>query len=143
MTTRLKYLEVSKRSEVALAIKTAKEFGDLSENAEYSAAKDEQVAVEIEIAKLTDLLANVSILDESAISTKIVSLGTIVTVFDKEFNEELTYKIVSSAEANIKENKISNISPIGSALLGKGKGSTVIVKTPGGVLELKILGITK
>lgn len=143
MTKRLKYLETDARCEVALAIKTAKEFGDLSENAEYSAAKDEQVQIETEIAKLEDVLKRVEIIDESTISTKVVSLGTIVKVHDIEFDEDLEYKIVSSMEANSRQNKLSDQSPIGKALVGKKKGEIVKAHTPGGIVELKIINITK
>lgn len=143
MNERLNYLETTARVKVAQAIKTAKEFGDLSENAEYSAAKDEQVQIESEIAKIEDILKHIEIIDESTISTNVVSLGTKVTVFDKEFDEEITYKIVSSMEANSRQNKLSDQSPIGKALLGHKKGEIVDANTPGGILKFEILDITK
>lgn len=143
MTSRLKYLETVARSEVAAAIKTAKEFGDLSENAEYSAAKENQIQIETEIAKLTDTLNFIEILDSSQINTDTVTFGTIVKVIDKEDQEEIEYKIVSSLEASSRQNKISDQSPIGKALIGRKKGDVVKAKTPGGEVEMEIIDITK
>lgn len=143
MTERLKYLETTGRSEIAQAIKSAKEFGDLSENAEYSAAKDAQVKMEYEISELIEKLKSATVIDESTISTKKVGLGTKVKILDVEFNEEMEYLIVSSAEANSMEGKISELSPVGKALIGKKKGDTVSAITPGGELQFKILSISK
>lgn len=141
LAARMKYLETTAREEVAAAIKLAKEFGDLSENAEYSAAKDEQVKLETEIAKLSETLAHVQIIDESAITTETVSVGTIVEL--SKGGKVTEYKIVSSMEVNAKENKISDQSPIGKAVVGHKKGETVIANTPGGQIEIKILKIKK
>jgi transcription elongation factor GreA len=143
MTARLKYLETEKRAEIALAIKTAKEFGDLSENSEYAAAKDEQASIETEIASLTETLSKAVIIDESTISTKQISLGNLVKVLEVEYDEEVEYRIVSSAEADSASGKISEKSPIGKALIGKKKGDTTEAVTPGGTLKLKILNISK
>lgn len=143
LTSRLNYLETEARGDVAAAIKTAKEFGDLSENAEYAAAKEAQIQIETEIAKLTDTLTFIEIIDETSIDTKTVSFGTIVKVIDNEDGEELEYKIVSSLEASSRQNKISDQSPIGKALIGHKKGDTVKAKTPGGEVEMKIIDISK
>ncbi len=140
---RLNYLVTTRRNEISLAIKTAKEFGDLSENAEYSAAKDEQTANETEIGRLEEILIQAKVIDESSITTRNVSIGNIVTVLDIEENEEITYSIVSSLEANSRENKISDQSPIGKALLGRKKGETVKAITPSGEYAYKILSIKK
>ncbi|NLO64406.1 MAG: transcription elongation factor GreA [Clostridiales bacterium] len=143
LTQKLRYLETVKRTEVSEAIKAAKEFGDLSENAEYSAAKDAQEKLEIEIAKLSEILAKAYPIDVSLLNNKTVAVGNYVTVLDMEFNEEIKYQIVSSYEASSSENKISDQSPIGKALIGRSKGEVVISKTPGGSLQFKILDISK
>ncbi len=143
LTLRLKYLETEARGEVAAAIKTAKEFGDLSENAEYSAAKDAQIQIETEIAKLTDTLTYIEVLEETDINPNIVSFGTLVTVVDLEDGETMKYRILSTLEASSRENKISDQSPIGKALLGHKKGETVKASTPGGIVSLKIKDIRK
>lgn len=143
MQAKLDYLSTTKRKEISDAIKTAREFGDLSENAEYSAAKNEQEANEIEIERLKGILADAVIMDESAISTKTVSIGNVVTVLDLEYNEEITYTLVSTLEANSRELKISDKSPIGKALVGHAKGETVYAQTPNGTLGMKILKISK
>ena len=143
MQAKLDYLTTIKRKEISDAIKVAREFGDLSENAEYSAAKAEQEANEIEIERLTSILRDAIIMDEKAINTKTVSIGNVVTVFDVDANEEVTYTLVSSLEANSRELKISDKSPIGKALVGHAKGETVYAQTPAGALALKILKISK
>ncbi|NCA92121.1 transcription elongation factor GreA [bacterium] len=143
LTERLNYLVTTRRSEISQAIRLAKEFGDLSENAEYSAAKDEQVANETEILRLEDTLAHATVIDESSIGTRNVSIGNIVTVLDLTDNEEITYCIVSTLEANSRENKISDKSPIGKALVGRKKGDTVVASTPAGDFQYKILAIKK
>lgn len=143
LTERLNYLVTTRRSEISQAIRLAKEFGDLSENAEYSAAKDEQVANETEILRLEDTLAHATVIDESSIGTRNVSIGNIVTVLDLTDNEEITYSIVSTLEANSRENKISDKSPIGKALVGRKKGDTVVASTPAGDFQYKILAIKK
>lgn len=143
LVARLKYLETEARAEVAAAIKTAKEFGDLSENAEYIAAKDVQVQIETEIAKLADTLTYIEVIDEKSINTNEVSFGTKIKVKDKSSGEKMVFKLVSSLEASSREGKISDQSPIGKALVGGKKGDVVLAKTPGGMVELEILEITK
>lgn len=143
LVAKLSYLENEKSKEISDAIKVAREFGDLSENAEYSAAKDAQNANEAEIARLKDTIAQAIVIDETTISTQSVSIGTIVKVLDLEENEEIEYTIVSTLEVNSRENKISDKSPIGKALVGHGKGETVTAVTPCGNLEFKILEISK
>ncbi|MDD3946784.1 MAG: transcription elongation factor GreA [Clostridia bacterium] len=141
LTRRLKHCETVRRTEISDAIKAAKEFGDLSENAEYSAAKDAQEKLEIEIANLSDVLAKAYPIDSSLLNNKTVAVGNIVKVHIE--GDEETYQVVSSIEASSTENKISDQSPIGKALIGKTKGVTVTAKTPGGDLEIKILDISK
>lgn len=139
----LEYLKTQKRKEIAERIKVALGFGDLSENSEYDEAKNEQAQVEMRIVELENKLRNVKIIDEDDIETKTVQVGNIVQVLDVEYDEKVEYKIVGSTEADISENKISNESPIGKALLGRKKNDVVDVETPGGMLQFKILKITK
>lgn len=143
LNERLKYLETEARGEVAAAIKAAKEFGDLSENAEYSAAKENQVQIETEIARLSETLTHIEILDMDEVETGAVSFGTKVKLLDKEENEEIEYRVLSTLEASSRKNIISDQSPIGKALMGHKKGDTVKVKTPGGEIEFEVLDITK
>ncbi len=139
----LEYLKTVKRREVADRIKVALGFGDLSENSEYDEAKNEQAQVEMKILELENKLRNVKIIDEDEIDTKTVQVGNKVQVLDMEYDEKLEYTIVGSTEVDLAENKISNESPIGSALLGKKKNEVVEVQTPGGVVNFKILKITR
>jgi transcription elongation factor GreA len=139
----LEYLKTEKRKEIAERIKVALGFGDLSENSEYDEAKNEQAQVEMRIIDLENKLRNVKLIDEDEIDTKTVQVGNIVQVYDEEFDEKIEYTIVGSAEVDLAENKISNESPIGTALLGRKKNEVVEVETPGGVITLKILKITK
>lgn len=139
----LEYLKTEKRKEIAERIKVALGFGDLSENSEYDEAKNEQAQVEMRIIDLENKLRNVKLIDEDEIETKTVQVGNVVQILDIEFNEKVEYKIVGSTEVDLAENKISNESPIGSALLGRKKNEIVDVETPGGVIQLKILKITK
>ena len=139
----LEYLKTEKRKEIAERIKVALGFGDLSENSEYDEAKNEQAQVEMRIIDLENKLRNVKLIDEDEIDTKTVQVGNIVQVYDEEFDEKIEYTIVGSTEVDLAENKISNESPIGTALLGKKKNDVVNVETPGGVITLKILKITK
>lgn len=143
LSARLHYLETTASSDIAEAIQKAKEFGDLSENAEYASAKEAQLQIYMEISQLEAKLSNVQIIDESTISIKKVGLGTKVLVQDIDSQEEEEYKIVSSLEANSRENKISEKSPIGSALIGSKKGEQIQVRTPGGVVNLKVIKISK
>lgn len=139
----LEYLTTEKRQEVAAKIKQALAFGDLSENSEYDEAKIEQAQVEERIKALDNMLKNVQIIDEDDIDTKKVGLGTKVRVLDMEFNEETEYTIVGSTEADPSQNKISDESPVGKALLGQKKNKIVEVTVPAGVIQFKILSITK
>ncbi len=137
----LEYLTGTKRKEVQEAIATARGFGDLSENSEYDEAKNEQAKVEARIVELEEILRNVKVIDESTISTDIVGLGTKVTILDKSFGEKETYSIVGSNEAESLAGKISDVSPIGLAIIGKKVGDVVTVEAPNGSFEVEILNI--
>lgn len=139
----LEMLKTEKRSEISERIKVALGFGDLSENSEYDEAKNAQAANEIKIAELENKLRYARIIDESEIDTKTVQVGNKVKVLDMEFEEELEYTIVGSTEVDLAQNKISNESPIGSALLGAKRNQVVEVNVPAGVMKYKILGISK
>lgn len=139
----LEYLKTEKRTEIAERIKVALGFGDLSENSEYDEAKSAQAANENKIAELENKLRYARIIDESEIDTKTVQVGNIVTIHDEEFDEDLVYTIVGSTEVDLAQNKISNESPMGVALLGAKKGQTVSVEAPAGVMKYKILAIKK
>ncbi len=139
----LEVLKTEKRTEISERIKVALGFGDLSENSEYDEAKNAQAANETKIAELENKLRYAKIIDESEIDTKTVQVGNTVKVLDIEFDEEVSYTIVGSTEVNLAENKISNESPIGKALLGAKKNQTVEVQAPAGVMKYKILAITK
>jgi len=143
MTKQLKQCETVERTNVSNAIKAAKEFGDLSENAEYSAAKDAQEKLEIKIAQLSEILVKAYPIDTSLLNNKSVSVGNFVKILYVEDDDEMTYQVVSSIEASSNENKISDQSPIGKALIGRTKGETVFSKTPAGAVKLKILDISK
>ena len=134
-------LKVIKRKEVAQKIKEAREQGDLSENAEYDAAKDEQRDIEARIEELEKILKNAEVVVEEEADLDKVSIGCSVKILDCEFDEELEYKIVGSTEANSLKGKISNESPVGKALLGKQVGDTVTVETPAGEFSYKVLSI--
>lgn len=132
---RHEYLVVVKRKEVAERIKVAREFGDLSENAEYDAAKEEQSFVESEIKELEEKIDNAVVIDEESLSKDIVSIGSTVEVaflFDGEEDDPETYQIVGTTEANAEDNRISNESPLGAALIGRKKGEVVEMDAPGG-----------
>ena len=139
----LQDLKVVKRREVAQKIKEAREQGDLSENAEYDAAKDEQRDIEARIEELEKILKNAEVVVEDEVDLDKISIGCKVKILDMEFNEELEYKIVGSTEANSLKGKISNESPVGKALIGKTKGDVVEVETQVGVLKYKVLGIER
>ena len=139
----LERLKTEVRAEIAERIKVALGFGDLSENSEYDEAKNEQAQVEMRIIDLENKLKNAKLIDEDEIDTKTVQVGNIVQVLDLEYDEKVEYTIVGSTEVDITENKISNESPIGRALLGKKKNEVVDVDTPGGMIQLKVLKITK
>ena len=139
----LEYLKTVKRKEITEKIKVALSFGDLSENSEYDDAKNEQAFVEGRIVQLENMLKNTSIIDDSEVPTDIVSVGSIVTVKDYDFDEEVEYIIVGSAEADPINNKISNESPVGIGLVGKKIGDIVEIQIPDGVSKYKILGIRR
>ena len=139
----LEDLKVRRRKEVAQKIKEARELGDLSENAEYDAAKDEQRDIETRIEELEKILKNVEVVDEDEVDLNKVSVGCTVKILDIEENEELDYKIVGSSEANSLAGKISNESPVGKALINAKIGDTVSVETQMGVFSYKILSIEK
>ena len=139
----LEYLRTEKRAEVAERIKVALGFGDLSENSEYDEAKTAQAENEAKIADLENKIRYAKIIDESEIDTKTVQVGNVVKVLDMEFEEEETYTIVGSTEVDLSQNKISNESPIGAALMGAKKNQIVEVKAPAGIIKYKILSITK
>ena len=134
-------LKVVKRQEVAQKIKEAREQGDLSENAEYDAAKDEQRDIEARIEELEKILKNAEVIDEDEVDLDKISIGCRVKILDVEYDEELEYKIVGSTEANSLKGKISNESPVGKALIGKKVGDTAEVDTQAGTLKYKVLEI--
>ncbi|HRN94203.1 MAG TPA: transcription elongation factor GreA, partial [Chitinophagales bacterium] len=138
----MKYLSTVRRKEVANAIAEAREKGDLSENAEYHAAKEEQGYLEAKIVELETQFASARILDESKLDTSKVGVLSKVEILNKKTNKKMVFTIVSEAEANLKENKISSTSPIGAALLGKEVGDIAQAQTPAGILELKVLNIS-
>ena len=135
----LQDLKVVKRKEIAQKIKEAREQGDLSENAEYDAAKDEQRSMEARIEELE----NAEVIDESAYDKDTVSIGSTVKFYDEEFDEELEYRIVGSTESDILKGLISNESPLGKGLIGAKIGETVQVESPDGFSRYKILGISR
>ena len=139
----LENLKIVRRKEVAEKIKVALSFGDLSENSEYDEAKNEQAIMEARILEIESMLKNVKIIDETDISTDKVHVGSKVKLKDIEYDETVEYKIVGSSEADPREGRISDESPVGEALIGHKKGQTVKVKTPSGVLKYKILEISK
>ena len=139
----LEKLKTEVRYEIAERITVALGFGDLSENSEYDEAKNAQAANEIKIAELEEKVKYAKIIDESEIDTEVVQVGNIVKVLDMEFDETVEYTIVGSTEADVTNNKISNESPIGQALLGKKRNNIVEVQAPVGIIKLKILSIKK
>lgn len=139
----LEYLKVTGRKDIAEKIKIARGFGDLSENAEYDAAKDAQAAMEKRIGEIEEMLKNVQVVDVNEVGTDVVSILSKVKVFDVDMEEEDEYTIVGTTEADPDKNRISDESPIGTALLGKKVGDIVEVQTPGGSFELKIIEISK
>ena len=139
----LENLKTVKRVEIAERIKVALGFGDLSENSEYDEAKNAQAENETKIAELENKIRYAKIIDESEIDTKTVQVGNTVKLLDLEFDAEVSYTIVGSTEVDIAQNKISNESPIGSAILGAKKNQIVEVQAPAGVMQYKVLSITK
>ena len=139
----LQDLKVNRRKEVAEKIKEAREQGDLSENAQYDSAKDEQRDIEQRIEELEKLLKNAEVIDEDEIDLDKINIGCKVKVYDVDFDEEMEFKIVGSTEANSLQNKISNESPVGQALLGKSVGDVVDVETQAGIMQYKVLEIQR
>ena len=139
----LQNLKVNRRKEIAQKIKEAREQGDLSENAEYDAAKDEQRDIELRIEELEKLLKNAEVVVEDEVDLDKISVGCKVKVYDMEYDEEMEFRIVGSTEANSLQNKISNESPVGNALLGKGVGDIVDVETQSGDIQYRVLEIQR
>lgn len=139
----LEYLKSVRREEIAEQIKVARAFGDISENAEYDEAKNEQARIEGEIMTIENMLRHAIIVNDDAIGTDSVTVGSKVKVLDLEYNEEMEYSLVGSAEASPMEMKISNESPVGTAIIGHKVGEVVEVEAPGGVIKLQILEIRK
>lgn len=139
----LENLKTVKRKEVAEKIKVALSFGDLSENSEYDEAKNEQAIIEARILEIESMLKDVKIIDEHELSTEVIYVGSKVKVKDREYDEILDYKIVGPSEANPREGRISDESPVGSALLGHKVGQLVKIETPGGICTYEILDIYK
>ena len=140
---RLEYLKTVKRYEVAARIKTAREYGDLSENAEYDEAKSEQGFVEGEISELEAKIKKVKVIDDNDIHTEDVGVGSIVKVKDLEFGDTEEYKIVGSAESDIAQNKLSNESPVGRGFIGAKVGQVVTIPIPDGEVQYEILDIRR
>ncbi len=139
----VEFLKTEKRAEIAERIRVALGFGDLSENSEYDEAKNAQASNETKIAELENKLRYAKIIDESEVDTKTVQIGNIVKVHDIEFDEDIEYTLVGSTEVDLAQNKISNESPIGAALLGAKKNDVITVEAPAGTIKLKILSIKK
>lgn len=139
----LQDLKVVKRKEVAQKIKEAREQGDLSENAEYDAAKDEQRDIEARIEQIEKILKNAEVVVEEEVDLDKINIGCRVRILDMEFDEELEYKLVGSTEANSLKGKISNESPVGKALIGASIGDVVEVETQAGLLKYKVLEIQR
>lgn len=141
LTNELAQLKTKGRADIARQIAEARDKGDLSENAEYDAAKDAQGHLEAKIAQMEELLSNARLLDESKIDTSAVSILSKVTIKNKKNGASVTYMLVSEEEADLKAGKISTQSPIGKGLLGKKKGDTALIKTPAGEMEFEVLNI--
>ena len=137
----IEFLRNDKRREIADRIRVAREFGDIAENAEYDDAKNDQAMLEHKIAQLEDRLVNARVIDTGDVDTSVVSLGSKVRLKDVDANETIEYHIVGSAEANPAEQKLSNESPVGKAIMGRKKGETVEVSAPRGALKFKIMDI--
>lgn len=143
LTEELEFLKTSGRADIAEKIKVARGYGDLSENSEYDEAKNEQAKIEARIVELEAMLKNVEIISDIKGTAKSVMIGVKVKVYDEEFDEECEYRIVGSTEADPLNNKISDESPVGKALIGKKVGDEVIAEAPAGEIKLKVLAISK
>ena len=141
LKTEIEHLSTDKRREVADRIRVAREFGDISENAEYDDAKNEQAMLEHKIAQLEERLVNARLIETADVDLSVVSIGAKVRLKDVDANQTVEYIIVGSAEANPAESKLSNESPVGRAIIGKKKGETVEVSAPRGSLKYKIMDI--
>ena len=139
----LKYLKLTRREEIKEQIATARGFGDLSENAEYDEARNEQAKVEARIMELDALIENAEIIDESTMDIRSISLGSVVTLYDEDMDEEITYSIVGSNQADPLERKISDQSPIGRALMGKRAGERISVIVPAGEIHFTIREVSR
>ncbi|MBP3706121.1 MAG: transcription elongation factor GreA [Clostridia bacterium] len=139
----LENLKTVGRADIAEKIKVARGYGDLSENSEYDEAKNEQAKIEARIVEIEAMLKNIEIISDIKGAAKTVMVGVKVKLYDEEFDEECEYRIVGSTEADPMNNKISDESPIGRAIMGKKIGDEVIAETPAGEMKLKILGISK
>jgi len=139
----LEHLRTTGREQIAGKIKEARSFGDLSENAEYDEAMNEQAIMEAKISRLEEELKNAQILDDEAVRTDVIGVGSLVKVHDRTYDETLEFQIIGKAQANPEENRVSDESPIGKALLGHAVGDLVEVEAPGGAVLLEILGISK
>ena len=139
----LQDLKLNRRKEVAAKIKEAREQGDLSENAEYDAAKDEQRDIELRIEEIDKILKNAEVVVEEDVDVNAINIGCTVRLKDIEFDEEMTYKIVGSTEADVLGNKISNESPVGKALIGAHTNDIVEVEMPSGIMKYKVLEIQR
>ena len=139
----LENLKVVRRKEVAVKIREAREQGDLSENAEYDAAKDEQRDIESRIEEIEKILKHAEVVVEDEVDLDKISVGCTVVLYDKEFEEEVEYKIVGSTEANSLAGKISNESPLGKALMGRKVGDNIEVNAQAGVIEYEVLKIDR
>ncbi len=138
---KLNFYKTVRRPEVVKRIGIAREFGDLSENSEYDAAKDEQAQIEAEIADMEHILLNAEIIDKKKISSDIVNIGCRVRLYDEDFDEEVEYRITGSSESDPRNGIISNVSPVGKALIGHKKGEKITVQTPGGATTYSIVEI--
>ncbi len=143
LQTELKERQTVKREEIKEAIALARSFGDLSENSEYDAARNEQAQNEARILELLSLIDNALIIDETKIDSSVVSIGSTVKVYDHDFDEEIEYSIVGSNEVDPLCGKISDQSPIGHALMGKSAGAEVVVEVPAGTIKMKVLEVTR
>ncbi|MBQ8468318.1 MAG: transcription elongation factor GreA [Clostridia bacterium] len=139
---RLRYLKVERRPIVAEHIKIARDYGDLSENSEYDAARKEQTQLEQEILTIEETLRNARVVEDKQLSKDVIGVGNTITLYDIEFDEELTYKLVGSIESDPDKGYVSNESPIGKALVGKKVGEIVTIQTPGGEVQMKVLKIS-
>jgi len=139
----LEHLRTTGREQIAGKIKEARSFGDLSENAEYDEAMNEQAIMEAKISRLEEELKNAQILDDENVRTDVIGVGSLVKVYDRTYDEELEFQIIGKAQANPDENRVSDESPIGKALLGHVVGELVEVEAPGGTVHMEILSISK